>query len=81
MTAYCLSGSSCDSTFLLSKHNPKQRVFQCLSLLCAGLRIQLIPHQVGPQYSFEVYRILTDLVRYRMVTTEALKLGAIPAAH
>jgi hypothetical protein len=48
MTAYCLSGSSCDSTFLLFKHNPKQRVFQYLSLLCAGLRIQLIPHQVGP---------------------------------
>lgn len=55
-------------------------MFQCLSLLYAGLRIQLSPQQVGPQYSFEVYSILTDLVRYRMVTTEAHKLGAIPDA-
>lgn len=61
MTAYCLSRSYLslnDSTFLLSKHNSKQWLFQYLSLLFAGLHIQLIPHQVGPQYSFEVYRIL-----------------------
>lgn len=61
MTAYCLSGSYLslnDSTFLLSKHNSKQWLFQCISLLFAGLHIQLILHQVGPQYSFEVYRIL-----------------------
>jgi hypothetical protein len=64
--------SSCPST---TRNNG------CFNALVYYSRIQLNPRQVGPQYSFEVYRILTDLVRYRMVTTEAHKLGAIPDAH